>query len=565
MVYIIITMDVFLYIKEKDSITQDSVKAIQNSVTQVKETMELKLYILDRVSFSIAANRGIFELLSGETGGKSPRLEEILYKNMEKEDLINTVLISEMSAWKDISGIYIYSLDGKVYYRSKKVSFVKEYDYREENWFKEIYKGDKIRDYVVSNYDSHRVLNSEPVISVVRKIFNIDTGLLVGYVKIDMDQKKIVDGILKKPLLDEESSFGLYNSNGDKLLGDLEGIQSYPFNDTTSKREDTYELNAKSIKAILPVDKTSWQLIYNFTLSKISQEMKRVYFTHGLLLIGSVLVALLISYLVSLRMSRDIKVLKSAMELAELGDLNARSQVKTRDEIGALSESFNTMIDNIRQLYDKLYKSEIETIEAQISALQAQINPHFLYNTLECIDALALSDGNEVIGEIIRALIDSFEYAFKGGKTSTLEEELKHVKNYVDIIMIRYPDKMDVSIEVEESFLGLQLPRLTLQPIVENAILHGVLKRRQKGHILIKAYAELEQLILEVSDNGVGIDKEKLRHINSQFKQTDRDEKKNNIGLLNVNNRIKYFYGNDFGLTISCDDLTSVKITLPNS
>lgn len=213
---------------------------------------------------------------------------------------------------------------------------------------------------------------------------------------------------------------------------------------------------------------------------------------------------------------------------------------------------------------------------AEYLALQNQINPHFLYNTLEGIRSEALIEGIPVVAEMTEALSTYFRYTISNvEKLVTLEDELTNIENYYKIQQFRFGDRLSLSLvydsEEKERILQCKLPKLTLQPIVENAIFHGMERKIGKGNLRIKVVDTKERLIITVSDDGIGMDKEKLVEINEKLNGTTLEymkedyDKSGGIALINVNNRIKLIFGDEYGIYVYSQKNagTDVEITLP--
>lgn len=232
-----------------------------------------------------------------------------------------------------------------------------------------------------------------------------------------------------------------------------------------------------------------------------------------------------------------------------------------------------------REMIDTRELITVSKKQAEYLALQNQINPHFLYNTLEGIRSEALLAGVDSIAEMTEALATFFRYTISHiDHLVTLEDELANIENYYYIQQFRFGDKLQLAIEYEHDedmdeteILKYRMPKLTLQPIVENSIYHGIERKIGKGHLKIKIYAVKDRLIIRVSDDGMGIQEEKLKELNDKLKSLSLDdvnpksEKKGGIAILNVNNRIKLLFGEEYGIYVySHQDVgTDVEISLP--
>jgi two-component system sensor histidine kinase YesM len=235
------------------------------------------------------------------------------------------------------------------------------------------------------------------------------------------------------------------------------------------------------------------------------------------------------------------------MRKAEKGDLELISVRPGKDEIGELMESFNFMIQRIKILIEEQYKSGQEIKSAELKALQAQINPHFLYNTLDLINWTAIKYNVPEISSTVKSLSRFYKLSLsKGRDTVPISDELEHVKLYTDIQNRRFENKIILDIQVEDRILGYNVPKIILQPIVENSILHGILEKDDKaGRITITGALQQDTIILKVSDDGVGMDEEAINDILNA--KTDEIY---GYGVWNINNRLRLYYGEEAGLLI---------------
>ncbi len=244
---------------------------------------------------------------------------------------------------------------------------------------------------------------------------------------------------------------------------------------------------------------------------------------------------------------------------------------KEKNEITRLAIGFNSMIDRIEKLITKNYESQLMKQEAQISALQSQINPHFLYNTLAVIDGMALKNDQKEIAEVSELLGDIFRYSTSGLETATISDELAQTRKYLQIQQYRKKDNLEFEIIADESVGDNVVPKLLLQPIVENAIIHGLDMRRGLGRISVEVKAKEETIIIAINDNGMGMDEETLNtlvkslEIEEDMQYYFGDRKIKSIGLSNVHNRIRNYFGPDYGMSLSSRKKygTFVELRLP--
>lgn len=248
-----------------------------------------------------------------------------------------------------------------------------------------------------------------------------------------------------------------------------------------------------------------------------------------------------------------------------LKSLKKRIHVEGYSEIAVMAEEFNSMLDEIDSLTNRLiqanghlYKAELLKKQAELSMLQSQINPHFLYNTLESVKGMALAMEADNIVEMTKSLARIFKYAVKGADFVTLKEELDILKAYIQIQQVRFQDRFDVEYRVDQETLWCSIPRMILQPIVENAIHHGLEMLKTGGSVCISAHICEGQLVISFRDNGVGMDQETLARVRNELQREDSAESQyrgisDRIGIQNVNSRIKIIYGDDYGIQIESE------------
>ena len=283
--------------------------------------------------------------------------------------------------------------------------------------------------------------------------------------------------------------------------------------------------------------------------------------------VAVLLLIVFISHYIPLSISRPITELVEVTQQVSQGNLQVRSHVNTGVEAKQLSESLNTMIDKINELLEQVKKEQIRIRKAEFELLQAQINPHFLYNTLDTIIWLAESDEQKQVVHMVESLSDFFRTSLNQGKDIiSIKEEIQHVRSYLEIQQMRYQDILEYEIDVPEEFYQNTIPKITVQPLVENALYHGIKNKRGKGKITVRGYREDSFFILEVRDNGIGMQTERLEQVRNALVHKQFVESKV-YGLYNVNERIRLNCGEEYGLRISStyQEGTTVKIFLPDA
>ena len=282
-------------------------------------------------------------------------------------------------------------------------------------------------------------------------------------------------------------------------------------------------------------------------------------------LVGVVVAVGIMSYLIPLSITRPFKELSQVTDEIAKGNLSLRANVNTGVEATALSNSMNTMIDKINELLEQVTTEQIRLRKAEFELLQAQINPHFLYNTLDAIIWLAEAGEQKRVVGMVRNLSDFFRTSLNQGKDiNSIKEEMLHVKSYLEIQHVRYQDILSYDIEVPEALYIYSIPKITIQPLVENALYHGIKNKRGMGHIRIRGEAGEKDFTITVTDDGIGIDETRLRQVQSGI-QNKVLTGKDFYGLYNVCERIRLNFGEEYGIFIESvyGEGTSVRVILP--
>ena len=394
--------------------------------------------------------------------------------------------------------------------------------------------------------------SADDVVSVVKAVVDPRDGRSRGVVLIDM-KLKVVQDIFKDMkvgqngfLFIEDADGGMvftpvnpvvYRVRGDWLRGT--GVST-----VRDIKGADYQIIAQASQY------TGWKTIGVFPLNEIMGQVSAIR-DYSLIIAGvTVLVALAAALFFTGSIARPVIELRSLMKEAEEGNLAVRFEGRKEDEIGYLGKSFNTMLEEIQKLIDMVYKEQQSKREAELRTLHEQIKPHFLYNTLDTIQWMAQERGAEDIVKVVGALTTLFRIGIARGKEMIpVRDELEHVRSYLIIQKARYEDKFDFSLCVDEDLLPLMVVKLTLQPLVENSIYHGIKERRGPGAIGIEVLKRDGMLVFHVIDNGVGMSAEKLADLRSQLlKARGESSQRGGYGVSNVNERIQLSFGSRYGL-----------------
>ena len=325
--------------------------------------------------------------------------------------------------------------------------------------------------------------------------------------------------------------------------------------------EDSDE--GKKLVTIKTVNYTNWKVVAVAYMSEISDLKKTGTNFIGWILFVCIILVIFIFGFISAKISHPIKELEESMKRVEEGEFNIYIDVKGEDEVERLATAFNLMISKVRYLMGQIVIQQEAKRKSELDALQAQINPHFLYNTLDSIVWMAENGKNDGVITMVTALAKLFRISISRGRNIiTVREEIEHAKNYLIIQKIRYKNKFKFEIITQEEVLEYKTTKLILQPLIENSIYHGIEYMVDEGFIRISVSITNGKLLYEVSDNGLGIDPEKLKHLLEYRVKTDSGS---GVGVKNVHERIQIRYGMGYGLEIQSEieEGTTIKIWLP--
>jgi two-component system sensor histidine kinase YesM len=483
----------------------------------------------------------------------------------------------------EIFGLYVIGENGGRY-RSNFYTF-KEDDFQNKYWYQEIIQS-------ASPVWSGPRDGSRVVVTTGNKIFELGipvidkaTGNKMGIILIEIAESKISSIINAQ--LGKTGFIVVLNKENEIIAGieNKESLDELDFNMLPEINADTYEeldivirglgaySNESSVDVLneLPLVVTKsffingWKVVGFIPRAELTKNSKRIGLIVGAMILFLSVLSVLISLYFSGQIVKPIRQLIGLMGKVEDGDLNVNMELTRYDEIGLLSNSFNMMISRIKGLMSQVYEDQKKLEKAKFKTLQAQINPHFLYNTLDSVIWLARAKSYAEIVKLTTALTKYFRIGLSRGEDLiSIQEELKHVENYLIIQSIRYKDKFNYVIDVEDDIKTLKIIKIVLQPLAENAIYHGIKMKRSQGLISITGRRKGEDVLISVKDTGAGMSAEHLNALNNTLHKT-AGIKLDSYGVINVEERIRIFFGPGYGISYNSEEGigTEVVIRMP--
>ncbi len=306
-------------------------------------------------------------------------------------------------------------------------------------------------------------------------------------------------------------------------------------------------------------EETGWKIIGSVPFKELASGLYNIRSIIIVLAACALAVIAFLATALSQMITRPLKDMEYHMAQVGKGDFETNLPVRARDEIGRLSVSFNRMIAELHRMDNEVYQGQLREYEQKIQlkntemrALQAQINPHFLYNTLNTIACIAEVYDREEIAEVSHALSRMLQYSITGGVEAEVAEELAHLQAYMSVVNTRFPMKYNLLLSVPEEMLHMRFMKLVFQPIVENAVNHGF-PGEEEGEIQVRAMLEGDGVSFSFADNGIGMDQSKLEQVRSSLTRLEKEGEEHaskSIGLRNVYNRLRMMYGDRFDMQI---------------
>lgn len=400
-----------------------------------------------------------------------------------------------------------------------------------------------------------------PLVSVARKMLNLDNFTRTnGVIRIDILQSTLTDKLTDTKITDGALVYlqnvqGQIIARSDPELGP-EGLPaakewlSLPANEWNTRRIG----NTSVMLSHRAVEGSDWSLVTVVPVKEVLAGITALRNQLIAILLSIVLFAYFLAYLASKAGTKKIKHLIKRMKKVQSGDLNVIISRYGKDELGELVENFNYMIVKLTGLMNEHVQLGIALRSADLRTLQSQINPHFLYNSLDLINCTAIEHQVPDITKMVRALTKYYKIGLsKGMNIVSLESELEHAKAYVQIMNMRYADAVEFNIDIDTSLLCCRIPKITLQPLVENAILHGILEKENKrGTIRLTGRRDHAAIRLFLEDDGIGIPANKLGTLFSHNPH-DLQQAESGIGIQNTHDRLRLAYGEAFGLSLKSE------------
>lgn len=459
----------------------------------------------------------------------------------------------------DIDGVYVITASGTLFSWNASGGLVPRPARMAMAWYGRARAADPDTVFLPTGPQDLIAVTTAQVFSLVRALHDAQTGAPLGAVRVDLDASALASVVQRVSL----------GAHGRLLVMAPDGRVVYPLDPSGAVARLARQIAVRQKRgradARIRLEAGGQSLLVSSNRSAatgwivagvvpVDQLLSGTDHLRALILgvaLLCILAGALCATLVVGRLTEPIRQLRGAMERVEArADLDTRIQVRTEDEVGQLAHGFNAMLDEIQRLVDDVLRAQLHEREAELQALQSQINPHFLYNTLESINMLALAHGDRDVSRMVTALGRLLRLTLSSSEPLIpLRNELEHVNHYLVVQRMRYGERIDARIEIDESLLDYLLPKLTLQPLVENALYHGLEPKRGTGTLRVRGRVADGTVEIAVEDDGVGMDEGTLAILQDALR-TAAPRGDRSVGLANVQGRLKLYCGQEYGLTL---------------
>ncbi|OPA73169.1 two-component sensor histidine kinase [Paenibacillus selenitireducens] len=536
---------------------RDKVSVVaEKNISQTAGLFDLMLKGYDGVTKSLNSNNELMRLLRIQ-----PTANTVYAVNIERRitDILGAVFYSR----NDIVGIHVITNQGTVFSFDRSIR-TGTLDFSEQPWFSELKQSTGEMKWLGVYPESLMTGDIDrPVFAFGRQLFELSSLKPIGHVLIEADAGAIVSA-LSNASLAPGSSVIIRGAEGKEIIRTKSAEEDIGFiprdwpGDIKPNKVAVREWNHALVTAAR-INMANWTVIGVTPDRELKLEVKQTQQFLLTVIIVLVLAATIVATFVSRSFSSPFKRLIQQMKQVELGKFNGEVHVHSYDELNVLVGSFNRMVHQMDDLIERVKLASISEKNAQLQALQSQVNPHFLFNTLDMIYWMLDERENDRLGKVILALSQIFRYSSDWEEASRvkLRTELDQLQHYLTIIETRVGGRVQTVIEVEERWLDAEVPKMILQPIVENAVKYGLEPLSRQGVLRVYSRQTEDRLQIVVQDNGLGMDDDSLSQLSRSLAGTpmlgleqEEPNGRRGIGLLNVHRRIRLMYGDPYGIRI---------------
>lgn len=525
-------------------------------VSQARTNMSYRMDNIKRISDLMFIDPTLNKALKTD-----PKKQTVFGQKQEHDAILR--MIETLSDTEGVSDIKIYIKTPKLY-RNEGCNFFTFEQAKNQPWF----DGASRAEGAIYWYGSREVTDSngtpERVLTCARMLIDLDhIDRVIGAMIIEVREQMFLD-IVNEVDFSDEAEISIMTSGGQTVMGKGNtAADADTLTEGINKTKDGYLL-------LSPMTYSDWNLTAFVPYGRELQQNARDIRFFGVAVLMILFALFMLAFLmmfgyIVLRVNRRIHRIATKIETEGVLYGDDKNEPEPGDNFYYLENQVDVMIGNIRELMQRSYSAEIEKKDAELSMLQSQINPHFLYNTLNSISWTAIKTGATEVNEMIGLLSQYFRLSLSGGKAVVrVQDEINLARVYLEIQNIRFMNMIDINFDVDDDILNEEMPKLTLQPILENAVLHGLQYKNDKNwKISVSARREGDFAEFCISDNGVGMTQEQLERLtDSLSRERDKNSKTGGFGLYNVYRRLELRYGDKNSLKITSKRGVGTKVVI---
>jgi len=557
----------------KNSLLKESSEYSYKIISQTSANLDMYIEGMINLSLMPLYDKEIIEQLENNVSSYYINKQ---YAEMYKIDKFKNLMFMMNNLRTEIDGVFIFSIDGSVYHNIQGKGIIgtynynNNYDYKKSEWYM-LAKEAGGKSIIIGTHKQEQVLPGDKDVFSLAKIIK-SGGREIGAMLIDVNLNRI-EQICEEVIYGPDEGIIVFDEKGGIILSTFSDI---PKEHTLLLFEKIYEEDTGNISTNVAgknylvtykrLNYTEWKVVRMVAIDRLLNPTRFIKQITTLIFVLCIGFSIVLVYILTTRITKPIYMLIKEMERVENGDLTVHVNIHSNNEIGKLGKSFNKMVDKLNNLIYRVYTAELRQKETQIAALQSQINPHFLYNTLDSIHMMAEINMDYEVSRMVTCLADILRYSIsRHMDVVSIADEICHVENYIALQEVRYGDKLKFFIDIPEEIKTAAILKLTIQPIIENSIYHGMDSRKERNFIILKAEKKEGIVIITIIDNGKGMTKEQLQKVRNTIEVDTINTNAKSIGLSNVNQRLKAHFGAHFGIEIdsTLGKGTEVKITIP--
>ncbi|MFC5648587.1 sensor histidine kinase [Paenibacillus solisilvae] len=566
------------YLYTRNIFEQQAADAASRLVDNINTGFEDNLDQVDRIIMSMYADAESNNSKTSMREALSPEPYGSLTEQYSANQSLQAFFERMINLRSDFNSVYIYVTPVKQYSYVIYGMTKAQYDPTGEEWYRKSVEADG-RTVISAPHKPFQLIYDKDVISFSRVLKGFsDNDRDNGVILIDLSMESL-ENIVKKAKLSETTGVLLLNEEGRMMFAGkasphIDELQPSLLRQMSRAPNGSFDVEIAGNRYLLSystLEVTGWKSVTLTPYSELNKSGKSMLAVYLLLAVAALALAVLMAYLLSKKIFLPIQHLKKGIVQVKQGNFNVMLEPTTQDELGQLVFSFNGMVDTIKRLIAENYEEQFARKNAEFKYLQSQINPHFIYNTLQIVSGMAAVHKVPEIGTVTKSLAKMLRYGINMQQSTVpVRDEIENVVCYMGIQKLRFRGYFDYDLDIDEQIYSYSVVKLILQPIVENSITHGLEEKENGGRVRLSGRVDNGELRLEVYDNGIGMTPEEIERVLTSVYDPDREVARlsrsgHSIGLRNIHARIRLMYGAPYGLELDSrkNEWTRVIIRLP--